>query len=250
MIGFGELRRLATQWRTDLATVERAYASTRLVQGLFAHAALSRALVLRASAALRYAHCADYPSLADPECALLEPRDIAVEFEEAIRAASVEGIAFKLAAFERGIARIEFVGPLGRRSAAQPRIPLTIIASTLRLPAVRVPLRAPFSDRRDMLVTAIALEELLAERVALFASSPRARDVFDVWFALTHASVDRIAVVALAHAIAADKHLAPPQTLVLRRAALVRVWDKALRDVPARPSFDQVVDEIERELKI
>jgi hypothetical protein len=38
--------------------------------------------------------------------------------------------------------------------------------------------------------------------------------------------------------------------LALRQAALARVWDKALRDVPARPAFDHVVDEIERELKI
>src|SRR5574341_368093 len=73
MIGFGELHRLALQWQMDIAAVERAYVSDWIVKGIFDHPALARVLVLRGGAALRYAHCADYPIVQDPEFLALQP---------------------------------------------------------------------------------------------------------------------------------------------------------------------------------
>ncbi len=246
MIGFGELRRLSTQWHTDLANVERAYAITCLLRAIFAHEILARDLVLRASAALRYAYCADYPSIVEPEFLMLELRDVSSELDEALRVSS--GASFKLATFERGAARIEFVGPLGRRSAAQPRITLTLLAGQTRLPPTRATLLSPFSDNTNTTVVAMALEELIAERVALFATSPRARDVFDVWFVLRHTNSDRAPIILLAQQIATEKQIAVPTRNSFKRELLARVWDQALREIPARPAFEQVIQDFEREL--
>ncbi|MBI5301379.1 MAG: nucleotidyl transferase AbiEii/AbiGii toxin family protein [Chloroflexi bacterium] len=248
MIGFGELRRLATHWHTDLAAVERVYAITCLLKGLFDHADLARVLVLRGSAALRYAYCADYPSIVEPECTLIETGEVSAWLDEAVRAASAGGVAFKLTMFERGAARVEFVGPLGRRSAAQPRITLSLIAGQMRLSPARVPLLSPFSDKPSATVSVIALEEWMAERVALFATAPRARDVFDAWFAVTHAPMDHARMLALARQIAKEKQIAFPTAGAHNLSGLGRVWEKALREIPARPSLEQVIQDFEREL--
>lgn len=249
MIGFGELRKLSAQWRVDLAAVERAYALDWLLKGIFDHATLARALVLRGSAALRYAHCADYPVAEDPEFLMIEPLPAATRgalADALAAAAAASGLQFLLTDFAGGSAKIEFTGPLGRRSAAQPRIALSIVAGQTRLAPVRVPLIHPFSDLCAATVSAIALEEFAAEQLARLAQTPRARDVFDLWFALTraHARIDAARTRAAVGKIAQTLHVTPPRAGApfspAHRAALERTWDNALRRVSGHPAFAQV----------
>ncbi len=254
MIGFGELRKLSVQWRVDLAAVERAYAVDWLLKGIFDHAALSRALVLRGGAALRYALCADYPIAEDPEFLVAEPLDDAAARDaltDALRAAAVaSGLRFLLTDLARGSAKVEYTGPLGRRSAAQPRLTLAFVVGRTRLEPVRAPLIHPFSDACAATVASISLDEFAAERIAQLAQTPRVRDVFDLWFALTHAAgrIDPAQVAGLAGEIAQAKGAAAPRADArfspAARAALERAWDKALRRAPGHPPFAQV----EREL--
>ncbi|MBI5649599.1 MAG: nucleotidyl transferase AbiEii/AbiGii toxin family protein [Chloroflexi bacterium] len=233
MIGFGELRRLAAQWQVDIAIAERAYAIDWILYGLFTHARLARALVLRASAALRYAYCADYPTIENPDLWIISALDFSRDLIEALQtAANASGLRLTLVAHERGMVKVEYTGPLGRRSAAQPRITLALVAGQTQMPPARVPLIHRFSDNCVAMVQAIALEEFVAERVAGFARTPRARDVFDLWFALTHAQMDRAQMRAPA--------LFDPNSL----AALARVWDAALRDVRDHPTLAQVENDL------
>lgn len=251
MIGFGELRRLSVQWQVDIAAVEHAYSTDWLLKGIFDNAVLAQTLVLRGGSALRYVHCADYPLAEDPEFRVTQPLDEAATRDAlaaALSAVSASGVEFSLVDFERGSAKVEYTGPLGRRSAAQPRIVLSLVAGRMRLEPVRVPLIHPFSDDCPAMVAALRLEEFAAERMTMLAQTPRVRDVFDLWFALTHASerIDAARTRTLAAEMARTKGAELPRApfTPAHRVAMERTWDHALRRVRDHPPFAQV----EREL--
>lgn len=256
MIGFGELRKLSLQWHVDLADAERAYVTDWLLKGLYDQPALATILILRGSSAMRYAHFIDYP-LADAPEFLATQTVPAEKIGEAIQAAAaISGIQFALADFDGGSAKLEYIGPLGRKSAAQPRITLSLIAGQTPIDPVRMPLLHRFSDPCAAIVVAEALEELAAQRIAVLGASPRARDVYDLWFIATHASprIDVARVRTRADAIAQSKQIALPQTGTpfnpAHQAILARRWDEAMRDVLAHPTFTQVEQDLIEFLKL
>jgi Nucleotidyl transferase AbiEii toxin, Type IV TA system len=255
MIGFSELRRLSVQWHTDIAAVERAYCIDWLIKGIFDQADLARILTLRGSAALRYAHFRDYPVIEEPEFLTTTPPD-ETELRDGLEsAAKTSGLRFSLTDFAPTSAKVEFTGPLGRRSAAQPRIVLSFIPGKTRLEPAHIPLIHRFSDACAATVSVIALEEFAAERIAQLAQLPRARDVFDLWFVLTHARgrIDSTRVAQLAREIAQAKNSPLPRADALfdpaRRAGLERSWDNALRRVPDHLSFAEIEKDLLNELE-
>lgn len=245
MIGFGELRKLSVAWHADLGEVERAYATDWLLKKLFDDVTLQSTLTLRGSAALRYAHSADYPFLDSPE--FWSAR--AIDAETLIALFDASAPPFFLTSFSGSAATVEFVGPLGRRSAAQKRITLSFIAGQSRIEPARVSLIHRFSDSCPAIVTAVALDELAAERIAILGASPRVRDVFDLWFILTHTSIDWTRTRALASEIAQSKKLALPSAESIfnptHRAILERGWV----NVRYEPSFAQVEQDLMRALQ-
>ncbi len=249
MIGFGELRKRSLEWHMDLAVVERAYAIDWLIKGIYAQASLD-SLVLRGGSALRYAYSSDYPIVEMPEFLMTEPLGEA-DLEHALTltarvAAETSGLAFALDGVARGSAKIQFTGPLGRRSAAQPHISLSFIPGKPRLACTRLPLIHPFSDECVAILSVVTLEELIGERMALLSAAPRARDVFDLWFAATQLNVPiRWGVArALAQELAAARNSPLPRADALfepvHRTRLAGMWDASLRNVPGHPSFEQV----------
>jgi predicted nucleotidyltransferase component of viral defense system len=251
MIGFGELRRLSLQWQTDIAVVERAYALDWLLKGIFDRRALHDALALRGAAAISKAYLAEYPQPEDADFARAARLDDAT-LEHELRQAAEEaarglGLSFKLDTLAGTLARFEYTGPLGRRSAAQPHLPLRFLSAPPRAPAVARPLLHPFSDKIQAMVKAISLEELLAEQLARVGGRPRARDVYDLWFILTRGGeqLDRATARALAEQIAAEKG-APLRGEFdpAYRPALERAWENALKNLHPRPSFEQAESEI------
>jgi predicted nucleotidyltransferase component of viral defense system len=255
MIAFGELRKLSVQWRTDVAMVERVYALDWLLKGIFDRAALRPALALRGAAALSKAYLPDYPQPEDADFALASELDAArLEGElhaAAQDAARVSGLQFRIHSFERTEARVEYTGPLGRRSAAQPHIPLRFHSTPPRLEPLARPLLHPFSDRCDAMLRVIALEAILAECLITFSRNPRARDVFDLWFILAHSrEFDAATSRALAENIAAEKGVKLRAELdPARRAPLERAWDNALKSIPSHPPFAQAQVELEEHLR-
>jgi len=251
MIGFGEIRRLSAQWQMDLAAVEQLYATAWLLDGIFNQADLSARFFLRGASALRHAYFADYPPTETVELGAREPlaekqlRDALAD--AARRAANASQIQFADADIDRGSARFEYVGPLGRRSAAQPRVMLALMTMQTRAPLTRAVLLKRFSDARETSAPAIAVEEFAAERIAALGQSPRARDVYDLWFVLTH-EFDSARVRALAQQIAAEKKIALPRAdapfAPAHRAILERAWEKALQSVLDHPSLTQVENDL------
>ncbi len=255
MIGFGELRRLSVQWHADIATVERAYCVDWIIKGIFDQAELARTLVLRGSAALRYAHFPDYLAIEEPEFLATLPLD-EIALRGALESAALtSGLKFSLTEFTRTSAKLEYTGPLGRRSAAQPRLVLSFVPGQTRTEPLRAPLIHRFSDACAATVSAVALAEFAAERIAQLAQTPRARDVFDLWFVLTHARgrIESARLKELAREIAQARNSALPRVDTLfdpaRRAGLERSWENALRRVPNHPPFARIEKELSNELE-
>lgn len=245
MINFGELRKLSVQWHTDLGEVERAYATDWLLKKLFDEDTLQSALVLRGSAALRYAHFSDYPFLESPEFWSSRVIDAAT----LIALFDASAPPFFLTSFSGSAATVEYVGPLGRRSAAQARITLSFIAGQPRLVPVRVPLIHRFSDACPAIVAAVALDELAAERLAMLGAAPRVRDVFDLWFIVTRASIDLARARALAIEIAQSKKIALPNRESIFEPAHRVILERGWSNARYQPSFAQVEQDLLRGLR-
>lgn len=255
MIGFGELRKKSVEWQTEISTVEKIYALDWLLKGLFDRALLRDTLTLRGASALASAYFPTYPRLEDIDLGKDEAldaetleREIGASVTDAARAS---GLQFKLSSFKPTEARVEFTGPLGRRSAAQPLLVARFVPSAPRTPPSTRPLIHPFRDECAAAVRAITLNELAAERIVSFGQKPRARDVYDLWFILTQGSaeLDSAATRALAEQIALEKgrtlHTAPDEKYA---PLLERAWENALKSIHPHPTFAQTRSEIESRL--
>lgn len=241
---------MSAQWQVDIAAVERRYCIDWVIKGVFDHGALSGALVLCGSAALQYAHFPNYPAAEEPEFLSTKPIDDATLADALGASAKASGLRLSLVKSTHSSAKVEYTGPLGRRSAAQPHITLSFVSGETRQPPARVPLIHPFSDDCAAAVAALALEEFTAERIAQLGQTPRARDVFDLWFVLTNARerIDLRQTLELARQIAQAKDGSLPRAAAPfdseHRAALGRSWDNALRRVPRHPPFAQVEEDL------
>lgn len=255
MIGFGELRKFSSQWQVDITAVERIYVIGWLLKGLFDNSELAAALVLRGGAALRFGYCPDFPIADDPEFLARGPIEEKQLRDGLACAATLSGLKLTLAAFERGAAKIEYTGPLGRRSAAQPRVTLSILARAWRLEPSRAQLVQPFSDHAAATLNAVALDEMVGEQIAGLAGSPRARDVYDLWYVLTHARdrLDTGRVCEMAREIvrehSARELRADGPLNASHRAILNRAWDNALRETRDHPTLAQAETDISQALK-
>lgn len=256
MISFGELRRKSVEWRTEISTVEKIYARDWLLKGIFDDTVLRDALVLRGSSALASAYFADYPRVENIELARLAgPDDATLEHAlgaAAANAAADSGLQFRVNQFHSTEAHIEFEGPLGRRSAAQPRIPVLLVATPPRIEQEIRPLVHPFSDPLQASVRAVALAELTAQRIVRFAQKPRALDVYELWFILKRepADTDRQPTLALAETIARRYKVTLRSTLNPAYAPTLELgWDKALKEIRNAPPFAQAQADISKRLR-
>lgn len=248
MIGFGELRKFSIQWQVDVTHVERVYATDWLLKGIFDHTQLSQSLVLRGGAALRYVYSAEFPAADNPEFLLIRATDDNSMYDALTTSltdvANASGLKFSLSSYGHGSAKIEYTGPLGRRSAAQPRVTLSVVPGQPRLDPARLPLVHPFSDNCNATIAGIALDEFVGEQIAALVRVPRARDVYNFWFAATklRGQMDLGKVKGIAQQIALEKKTSLPSEGLFdpkQRATLERAWDNALREVRGHPSFAQ-----------
>ncbi|MBI4672210.1 MAG: nucleotidyl transferase AbiEii/AbiGii toxin family protein [Chloroflexi bacterium] len=255
MISFGELRKKSVAWQVEISAVEKIYALDWLLKGIFDRAELANALTLRGASALANAYFENYPRVEDADFARAASLDDAT-LERALDAAVTDaarasGLQFKLHSVQPTAARIEFTGPLGRRSAAQPLIVARFVPTPTRLEPATGALLHPFGDGCETNVRAVALEELAAERIVLYSQKPRARDVFDLWFILTHGAnaLDVSKTRDLAQRLAAEKGVVLRAELDAQYAPLLeRAWENALKGIQPHFSFAQTQQEIENRL--
>lgn len=256
MISFGELRKKSVEWQTEISAVEKIYARDWLLKGMFDRDALRDKLILRGASALASAYFSDYPRIEDIDFARENSLDDATlerEIENAVSDATrASGLQFRLNTFQSSEARVEFTGPLGRRSAAQPLIVARFVSTMPRSEPSTRALLHPFIDTCEATVRAVSLNELAAERIVLYSQKPRARDVYDLWFILTRGAsgLDNEQTHVLAQTRAREKNLALRATLDDQYAPLLeRAWENVLKEIRPRPSFAQARAEIEAQLR-
>jgi len=256
MISFGELRKKSLEWKVELSDVEHIYALDWLVSGIFLRPALAPSLALNGESALALAYFPAAPRVKDVDLIRTAELDPAVLEQELTAAteqtAQASGLQFRLVSFQDTQARIEFTGPLGRRSAAQPLIVVRVSARQPRLEPTVTPLVHPFREPLDVPVRAVALEEMAAERIVGYAQKPRGRDVFDLWLILTLGAsrLDAPAMRTLAQHLGETRHVRLSPTLDPAYAPLLaRSWDKSLAHVSNVPSFAQAQSDIEIALR-
>ncbi len=256
MISFGELRKKSMEWQCEISAVEKIYALDWLLKGIYSQAGLREELILRGASALSKAYFTDYPRVEDLDFARSGNFDDARLARELARAANdaarLSGLQFRLHSFQPSEARVEFTGPLGRRSAAQPLIVLRFITARLLDPPASRALIHPFSDDCAVTVAVMSCDELAAERIALFSRTPRARDVFDLWYILEAGAgeLDWDRTCALAREMARAKGISLRAKLDPQYAPLLaRAWEKALKGIRVHPTFDETIRMIESELQ-
>lgn len=256
MISFGELRKKSLEWKVELSDVEHVYALDWLVRGIFRRPLLKSSLALNGESALALAYFVQAPRVRDVDLIRTGELDSAMLEQEFIQAtnetAQASGLKFRLVSFQDTEARVEFTGPLGRRSAAQPLIVVRIVPRTTRIEPSVTPLVHPFNEPLDAEVRAVALAELAAERIVGYAQKPRARDVYDLWLLLTLGlgQLNAELVRSLAGQIADAKRVRLTPTLDPTYAPLLeRSWDKGLGKIAGHPSFAQAQTDIETALR-
>lgn len=257
MIGFGELRKKSVEWQMEISAVEKIYARDWLLYGFFQDETLRAHLSLRGASALASAYFDTYPRVDDIDFARDTSLDDAA-LQDAIAqvardAARASGLHFRVHSFRSSESRFEFTGPLGRRSAAQPLLIARFVTAAPHADIAERALVHPFRDACSVHVRALALEELAAQHIALYAQKPRARDVYDLWFMLTRGAdlLDAARTRARTHAFAAEKRIALRSELDAAHAPFVaRAWDNALKKIPAHPAFAQAQNEIKARLAV
>lgn len=256
MISFGELRRKSVEWQTEISTVEKIYARDWLLSGIFDRPALRDHLVLRGPSALAGAYFPDYLRVEDIDFARSTALDDPTLEQElhaaASNAAQASGLQFRVSQFKTSEARVEFTGPLGRRSAAQPLIVARFLAIPPRTDPITSLLIHPFSDTLDAYVRTLSLSELTAERIVMYAQKPRARDVYDLWFILTHPRTEAnpTLILELARTIAAEKRVTLRTALDPAYAPMLeRAWDKALKNIRHHPPYAQTQTDITKHIQ-
>lgn len=252
MIGFGELRRKSLEWQMELSAVEKIYTRDWLLRGIFRNEVLCQRLCLRGASALASAYFSEYPRVQDIDLALttaVDAETLGRELERAVMdAAHASSLQFRMTKFKPYRAWVEYTGPLGRRSAAQPFIVTGFVSLTPRADISERALIHAFGDSCAVTVRAISLHELAAERIVSYASRPRARDVFDLWFILTRGELDPDQVRALALKIAQEKKVTlRTETNPEYAPSLERGWENALKEFK-HPNFRQARSEIETQL--
>lgn len=255
MVSFGELRRLSLDWHVEISTVERLYALDWLLKGIFETKDLHDILALRGPAALGKVYFENYPTVTDADLTVeggFEASHLEAKMEEAaIEASKVSGLRFSVRSIHATEVKFEFTGPLGRRSAAQPLLPLRLYPSQPRFKPIHRPLFHPFSEKFEIAVRAHTLEEMAGEGIARLSAKPRARDVFDLWFILKYgqSQLDEAATRAIAERIAFEKGLDVTSRLESSyRVLLGKAWDNGMKQLNMKPSLEEAEIEISERL--
>lgn len=255
MVSFGELRRLSLEWDVEISTVERVYALDWLLKGIFETKDLHDILALRGPAALGKVYFENYPTVTDADLTVegkIEASHLEAKLEEAaIEVSKVSGLRFSVRSFHITEIKFEFTGPLGRRSAAQPLLPLRLYPSLPRFKPIHRRLLHPFSEKLETAVRSLTLEEMAGEGIARLGAKPRARDVFDLWFILKYGEgqLDKKATRAIAERIALEKGLDVTTRLESSyRVLLTKAWDNGMKQINGKPSLEEAEIEISSRL--
>jgi predicted nucleotidyltransferase component of viral defense system len=186
-MNLNDLKRLAKRTGFDVVTLEKDYAITWLLSGLYSQeSTLKDILVFKGGTAIRKVYF--------PEWRLSEDLDFTVAkgittenalrkgFDKSLRMLQESKIKFSVVDFnntKQGIfVNVQFVGPMQYKNKISHDISLT--EKILEQP-VKMIIKSEYSDIPDFEITVYSINEIVAEKVRSLIQRAKARDYYDVW---------------------------------------------------------------------
>jgi predicted nucleotidyltransferase component of viral defense system len=195
-----ELRRLAKRTGFDVATLEKDYALTWLLNGIYSKdSKLSDTLILKGGTAIRKIYFPEWRLSEDLDFTILGRVSVVKmrqDFERAFALLKeISSISYSFNTFTSGkytiLADVQFLGPLGFKN----RIAHDI---SLREKLVEEPIwrkvRPEYEDIPEFRAQVYSLNEILVEKIRSIFQRGKARDYYDVWRLMkaNHFDQDRI----------------------------------------------------------
>lgn len=189
-----ELRRLAKKTGFDVATLEKDYAITWLLSGIYSEdSKLKDIMIFKGGTALRKVFYPEWRLSEDLDFTILQkisPKVIRQSFEEIFPLLEEKSkITFSFDSFAPSthaiLADVQFAGPLGFKN----RIAHDI---SLREKLVEEPewreIKSGYDDIPEFKILVYSLNEILVEKIRSIIQRGKARDYYDVWRLLQESS--------------------------------------------------------------
>lgn len=181
-----ELRRLAKQSGFDLATLEKDYALTWLLNGIYSKGSgLGDMLVFKGGTAIRKVYFPEWRLSEDLDFTIVqktEPQNMKQEFEQVFQLLKESGITYSFSSFNhRGFAvfaEVKFLGPLAFRNKIT--LDISLKEKMVEQP-VRIIVKPEYKDIPEFEIQVYSLNEVLVEKIRSIFQRGKARDYYDVW---------------------------------------------------------------------
>lgn len=252
------LRRIAAATQFDLATLEKDYALTWLLYGIYTDGSPARDyLIFKGGTAIRKVHLPEWRLSEDLDFTVLDeiaPEAIRAHLETTLSLVEdASGLAFSLSQYHgrpyytQG--RVQFTGPLGHKNTVKLDISFTetLIHDPVTIdvtPEYGVP---PFN------ALVYPLDEILIEKLRSIMQRGYARDYYDTWRLLERdGDVLGDALELLPRKCELTEVPYRPELIFddRRLVEAKRHWETALsRLTPDLPAFEQVIDDLRRHLQ-
>ncbi len=194
MIPLAELNRVAAEARIDVATVERDYAISWLLYGVFKQEALTNTFVFKGGTALRKCYFSDYRFSQDLDFTLTRSitkaelnKELKLSCQEAYNNC---GVDYQVLSVEKTRdeqdeeafkAKVTFIGPRKQRgNPTRIEFHLTLYENVILNPA-KLSLLHNYSDSCQSEISVYQLEELIAEKLRTILQRAFPRDFYDAW---------------------------------------------------------------------
>jgi predicted nucleotidyltransferase component of viral defense system len=182
-----ELRRLAKSTGFDLATLEKDYALTWLLGGIYSKdSKLAEVLIFKGGTAIRKVYFPEWRLSEDLDFTILHrvsPATVRKDFENAFEVLKERSsIEYSFNAFTSGIytilADVQFLGPLGFKNRIAHDISLK---EKLVEEPVWKRVRPEYEDVPAFRIQVYSLNEIFVEKIRSIMQRGKARDYYDVW---------------------------------------------------------------------
>jgi predicted nucleotidyltransferase component of viral defense system len=182
-----ELRRFAKSTGFDLATLEKDYALTWLLSGIYSEdSKLANVLIFKGGTAIRKVYFHEWRLSEDLDFTVLRrvsPTRVREDFENCFRQLKDRSkIDYSLNAFTSGtytiLADVQFLGPLGFKNKIAHDISLK---EKLVEEPVWKKVKPEYKDVPEFRIQVYSLNEILLEKIRSIMQRGKARDYYDVW---------------------------------------------------------------------
>lgn len=254
MIDTDALRKLARKTGFDITTLEKDYALTWLLSGIYSNdSPLKDILVFKGGTAVRKVYFPEWRLSEDLDFTVIEKvgsgtvKNGFVAVFKSLNGSS--GIIFSLGDFEStkyGIfINVQFVGPLQYKNRIAHDVSLT---EKMVDKPVKIKVRPEYIDVPEFEATAYSLNEIVVEKIRSMFQRTRARDYYDVWRLMKQKNPDVKIVKDLLIQKCAITGIKFRPELILEESRLSdakKYWQVALaRLTKDLPEFDSVISEL------